>query len=59
MSEVVQNAVKKSHTLILSCSCAHKYQDECYGVGKRLFNHMGDNSSKKYRCTVCGAVKEI
>lgn len=40
---------------IIECKCDHKWQDETYGIGKRVFN-----SAKKvkeglytYICTVC------
>jgi hypothetical protein len=49
---------------ILTCTCKHAFQDETYGIGKRVFNLMasphwvGSDSSRHlvadYRCTVCG-----
>ena len=49
--------------MILQCGCkdwmgnktAAKYQDEKYGVGKRVFNPIAKD--KTYRCTVCGKEK--
>ncbi len=38
-------------TRVQRCNCAHKFQDELYGKGKRLFNEKKDGS---WRCTVCG-----
>ncbi len=37
------------------CGCQHKFQDERYGKGKRLFNKTMKDSV--YRCTVCGNTK--
>ena len=44
-------------TKILKCNCIHVYQDSIYGLFMRLFNSCG-KSKDKYRCTVCGTVKE-
>ena len=42
--------------MILACSCktgpAASYQDEKYGVGKRV--HTPTAKDKTYRCTLCG-----
>ena len=40
---------------VMSCSCDHKFQDEKYGKGMRLFNRTAKTvgSSYVYRCTVC------
>jgi len=45
--------------MILFCSCEHRYQDEKYGGGKRVFNKMEKKptSPQEYRCTVCGRVR--
>lgn len=34
---------------IKDCNCKHKFQDETYGIGKRVMN----STAKGYRCTVC------
>lgn len=39
-------------TKIMACSCDHKFQDETYGRGKRVFNEM-DEKKDYWRCTVC------
>lgn len=39
-------------TVVETCSCVHKGQDELHGDHKRVKN----NSSKGPRCTVCGKV---
>jgi|APFre7841882630_1041343.scaffolds.fasta_scaffold116698_2 hypothetical protein len=40
---------------ILYCGCKHSYQDQKYGIGKRVFNQLAvaDKDNPKYRCTVC------
>ena len=44
--------------MILKCSCKHTYQDKHYGPGKRVHNKCIKDRVVKYRCTVCGNVKE-
>ena len=45
--------------MIAKCTCKHEYQDEKYGKGMRVFNRMEQvKQGKKYRCTVCGAIKD-
>ena len=44
-------------TRISSCHCEHKFQDEKYGKGMRVFNLM--YKPGQGRCTVCGAQKGI
>ena len=43
---------------IKSCSCKHEYQDAKYGRGKRVMNETADKPKPKYRCTVCGTVRD-
>lgn len=44
-------------TIILKCDCKSAYQDEKYGLGKRLHNiRKGDRTC---RCTVCKKEKSI
>jgi len=61
MSDVVMrctnqlNFIGDKMTVIKSCNCAHKFQDEKYGKGQRVKN---ETTKKKgietvYRCTVC------
>ena len=47
-------------TVILPCSCKHKFQDGEYGSGMRLHNRMfkDQRSSGKARCSVCEKVHE-
>lgn len=45
--------------MILTCMCKHEYQDEKYGVGKRVHNRCRKGGKfVGWRCTVCGDVKE-
>ena len=44
------------NTKIVRCSCRHEYQDEKYGQGKRVANFS--EREKKFRCTVCGQMRE-
>lgn len=46
--------------MILKCNCKNKYQDEKYGKDYRVHNPMKvtGTQAKKYRCTVCGSVRE-
>lgn len=43
-------------TSIKPCTCVHAFQDKMYGHGMRVKNLMGnkENTSPKWRCTVCG-----
>ena len=43
---------------VMSCTCSHESQDKIYGKNQRLFNEAGKDSNK-YRCTVCGKMKEV
>jgi len=47
----------------LFCGCESKYQDEKYGNHVRVCNSKkpksGQNQPNEFRCTVCGAVKQI
>lgn len=54
-------AVKSSYqgTRIVSCTCTSKFQDENYGTGKRVANHMVKSRGAQYRCSVCGRVHEF
>lgn len=47
-------------TKIMSCSCANRFQDSRYGVGKRVHNKMGMKpiADSSFRCTVCGNTKD-
>ena len=38
---------------VVRCTCAHKYQDELYGVGNRMANELRNG---QFKCTVCGSV---
>jgi len=48
----------KMGSKIKSCSCKHEYQDAKYGRGKRVMNETADKPNPKYRCTVCGTVRD-
>lgn len=50
---------KKNGTIVLSCTCTHEFQDDTYGMGKRLHNLSGAKGSKKARCTVCSKVVSL
>jgi hypothetical protein len=39
------------NTIVQSCTCVHKQQDEIHGKGRRVFNYAKKNES--WRCTVC------
>jgi hypothetical protein len=44
------------------CTCDSDYQDSIHGKDQRVWNSaFGQKTSKpnRYRCTVCGATKEI
>jgi hypothetical protein len=48
--------------MIANCGCskAHRYQDEKYGAGVRVFNETKKAKTAEQvtaRCTVCGADK--
>jgi hypothetical protein len=47
-------------TVILYCECNHKDQDQRNGAGKRVMNQVKTPSGakEKFRCTVCGKVRE-
>ena len=47
-------AIKKSGTIIDKCSCKHSFQDNLYGLGRRVKNLT---SSGKAVCTVCATGK--
>lgn len=42
-------------TIIKSCKCESEYQDKRYGLGQRLHNQSGKDSTSK--CTICGTKK--
>lgn len=49
-------------TRIVSCSCAHEWQDKTYGKGKRVYNLIkssGPGMPQRGRCTVCGNEKNV
>lgn len=46
----------KSGTIIKACKCKHKFQDECYGKNRRVYNLKSNGRSST--CTVCGNKKE-
>lgn len=45
----------RSGCIVAACACAHEYQDERYGQGKRVFN-LGPRDA---HCTVCGAKRSL
>ena len=47
--------VKFVKTKILQCTCKHEYQDQQYGLNKRVHNPCPGKSANEivYRCTVC------
>ena len=47
--------ISGDNSIINFCGCQHKYQDERYGKGRRLFNKTAKEGV--YRCTVCGDTK--
>lgn len=49
--------VKESTTTVKTCTCKHSYQDQIYGIGKRVHNKCGINGKVAFRCTVCGITK--
>lgn len=47
-------------TKVAKCNCEHKFQDETYGKGMRLFNLRDQQKHKgEATCTVCGTKKNI
>ena len=44
-------------TKVLPCGCDHKFQDDTYGKGRRLFNGTTKSGKTGFRCTVCGKEK--
>jgi len=42
-------------TKIMQCNCKHEYQDQQYGLNKRVHNPCPGKSANEivYRCTVC------
>lgn len=44
---------------IKSCTCKHPFQDEKYGLGKRVHNKLTTvrDRPQEYKCTVCGKVR--
>lgn len=45
-------------TIVRTCSCAHKYQDEKYGKYMRVHNKaVGSGGAESWTCTVCGLKK--
>ena len=47
--------------MILPCHCKHAFQDERYGLGRRVHNRMKDKvpGVEQYRCTVCGTPRTL
>ncbi|MFA4972960.1 MAG: hypothetical protein WC683_10120 [bacterium] len=48
-------------TMIRPCTCQHYFQDARYGLHNRIHNQCKrkeGSSRTRWRCTVCGAVKE-
>lgn len=45
-------------TKILKCKCPHEFQDKQNGKGNRIHNACQGKNVGKWRCTVCGDVKE-
>ena len=43
------------NTAIHHCTCVSRYQDDRYGVGKRV--HNVSHKNKASRCTVCGGTR--
>lgn len=50
MAEPKQDTKPPSGSEIKPCTCKHKFQDDRYGKGMRVFN----KAQGGYRCTVCG-----
>ena len=51
----------KGIRMILKCKCEHKDQDKFHGKHMRVHNPLAKEKSsttQKWRCTVCGDVKE-
>jgi len=45
-------------TKVLSCTCAHEFQNGQYGPGRRLHNACKlPGGAPGWRCTVCGREK--
>lgn len=44
-------------TVVQFCQCISQYQDEQYGVGKRVHNRGGKKEKPHVTCTVCGRRK--
>ena len=51
---------KGEKVMIMKCTCKHEYQDKKYGVGSRVHNALAPKPGgpQKYRCTVCGTVRD-
>jgi len=45
-------------TEIKKCTCIHVAQDDIFGKGYRVHNQSLRDRVVKWRCTVCGDVKE-
>jgi len=47
--------------MILSCNCSHASQDAIHGRGKRVHTPCKTpvSGQYKYKCTVCGNVKDV
>lgn len=43
--------------LVMPCECLHQFQDNHYGLGKRVHNQCGELAAGGWRCTVCGKQK--
>lgn len=43
---------------IMRCDCKHEYQDNRYGIGKRVHSRrVKGRVPMGWRCSVCGATK--
>jgi RecG-like helicase len=55
MDRLICGDVGFGKTKVAICSCKHTEQDKLYGKGNRLMNKT---IKGKWRCTVCGTVKD-
>lgn len=56
MTKNTYGGVERSR--VMRCDCKHDYQDEKYGVGKRVHSRrVKDRKPLGWRCSVCGANK--
>jgi hypothetical protein len=55
--------MKNGHAII-DCKCENEYQDQTYGVGKRVANATAKQDTKpetyvEVRCTVCSRTQRV